>query len=583
MKTYKYFVVIALGIGVSGCNDSFLERYPVAELAPENYFRTAAELENYTNAFYSELPDALEIHYNAPHQADDEARNTLASEIQGTRTTPSSGGGWAWDELRQINFFLENSHRADDEAARLKYDAIARFFRAYFYFEKIQRFGDVPWYETVLDIDDEGLFKARDSRKFVFDKMLEDIDFAIAHGTADKSAQLVTRWTALALKSRMTLFEGTFRKYHALGDWERILEESVSASDELISSGTYSIHMGGPDKAYHELFIAEDAISSEMILARQYSSAVPFVHSANFYILSASYGRPGMQKSLVNSYLMNDGSRFTDKPGYQTMEFFEETQNRDPRMAQTIRTPGYKRIGREETTVPDFATSVTGYQYIKYVMSPEYDAGQSTNDMPIFRYAEVLLNYAEAKAELGTLNQSDIDKSVKLLRDRVAMPNLDMAAANANPDPYLISEYPNVSKGQNQGVILEIRRERRIELVKEGLRYWDLMRWKEGARLARPFYGMYFPGAGEYDLDKDGQLDLVIYEGSAPTQRPGVQYQKLGELVLESGNKGGRIVNLPDLIKQWNEARDYLYPIPTQELQLNTNLEQNQGWDDAGV
>ena len=576
-------MMIFLGIGLSSCNDSFLERYPISQLAPENYFRTAAELENYTNAFYSELPDALEIHYNTPHQADDEARSTMASEIQGTRTTPSSGGGWSWDELRQINFYLANSHKANDEAARLKYDGIARFFRAYFYYDKIQRFGDVPWYDSVLEIDDEGLTKARDSRKFVFDKMLEDIDFAIANCQTEKSGQVITKWTALALKSRMALFEGTFRKYHGLGDWEAILQESVEASEELINSGVYTIHMSNPLTAYHELFIAEDAITSEVILARQYSAAVPFVHSANFYILSASYGRPGMQKSVVNSYLMKDGSRFTDQPGYQTMQFYEETQNRDPRLAQTIRTPGYTRIGRKETAVPDFATSVTGYQFIKYILGPEFDAGQSTNDMPIFRYAEVLLNYAEAKAELGNLTQQDIDKSIKLLRDRVAMPNLNMAQANGNPDSYLASEYPNASQGSNRGVILEIRRERRIELVKEGLRYWDLMRWKEGARLAKPFYGMYFPGPGEYDLDRNGSLDLVIYEGTAPARKPGVQYQKLGELVLENGRNGGRIVNLPDLLKQWDEARDYLYPIPTQELQLNPNLTQNPRWDAAGI
>ena len=94
---------------------------------------------------------------------------------------------------------------------------------------------------------------------------------------------------------------------------------------------------------------------------------------------------------------------------------------------------------------------------------------------------------------------------------------------------------------------------------------------------------MYFPGAGEYDLDKNGTIDLVIYEGSAPSQKPGVQYQRLGELVLENGNQGGRIVNLPDIVKQWNEQKDYLYPIPTQELQLNTNLEQNPGWAQSGT
>lgn len=583
MKKHKIITYAILALGLSACNDSYLERYPLSELAPENYFLTAAELENYTNAFYAELPDALAIHYNTPNQADDEARSTIASEIQGTRTTPSSGGGWAWEELRQINFFLQNSHKCTDEAARLRYDGIARFFRAYFYFEKVVRFGDVPWYDTVLELDDEGLTKARDSRKFVFEKMLEDIDFAIANAPQTKSGQRVTKWTALAFKSRMCLFEGTFRKYHGLGDWEPILQQAAAASEELMNSGIYKIYTSDPTKAYQELFIAEDAILDEIILSRQYDASVPLVHSANFYILSASYGRPGMQKSLVDSYLMADGSRFTDKPNYQTMSFYEETQNRDPRLAQTIRTPGYKRIGQSTTSVPDFATSVTGYQFIKYVLAPSYDAGQSTNDMPIFRYAETLLNYAEAKAELGTINQADLDKSVNLLRRRVEMPDMNLSAANANPDRYLQAEYPNAASGANQGVILEIRRERRIELVKEGSRYRDLLRWKEGKRLAKPFYGMYFPGAGEYDLDQDSKIDLVIYEGTAPTRLPGVQYQKLGELVLENGAKGGRIINLPDIIKQWDENKDYYYPIPTQELQLNPQLKQNPYWEDTGI
>ncbi len=583
MKKRNLYIIAALLFGLSACNDSYLERYPLSELAPENYFLTAAELENYTNAFYTELPDALAIHYNTPHQADDEARNTLAAEIQGTRETPSSGSGWNWDELRQINFYLANSHKCQDEAARLLYDGVARFFRAYFYYEKIVRFGDVPWYDTVLEMNDEGLLRPRDSRKLVFEKMLEDLDFAIANCSATKSGQRISKWTALAFKSRICLFEGTFRKYHGLGDWEDILREGASAAEELINSGMYTIYKSTADKSYHELFIAEDAITSEVILSRQYSAAIPFVHSANFYILSASYGRPGMQKSVVNSYLMKDGSRFTDIPNYATMQFYDETQNRDPRLSQTIRTPGYTRIGRSEVAVPDFATSVTGYQYIKYVLSPNFDAGQSTNDMPIIRYAEVLLNFAEAKAELGTLTQSDIDRSIKLVRDRVDMPNLNMAQANANPDPYLIAEYPNVTKSSNMGVLLEIRRERRIELIKEGLRYRDLLRWKEGARLAKPFYGMYFPGPGEYDLDRNGTLDLVIYEGTSPTRRPGVQYQRLGELVLENGNRGGRIVNLPDIIKTWRENRDYLYAIPTQELQLNPNLTQNPGWDSSGT
>lgn len=583
MKTKKFIPYISVILLLTSCNDDYLERYPLAELAPETYFRTAAELENYTNAFYSVLPDALAIHYHTPNQADDEARNTLAAEIQGTRTTPSSGGGWNWDELRQINFYLENSHQCEDEAARLQYDGVARFFRAYFYFEKIVRFGDVPWYDNVLEMDDEELFKARESRKVIFANLLEDLDYAIENCQTEQSTQLITKWTALAYKSRMCLFEGTFRKYHNLGDWEEILIAGAGAAEELMNAGVYTIHTSNPDQVYHELFIAEDANTSEMILARQYDASVPFVHSANFYILSASYGRPGMQKSLVDSYLMKDGSRFTDQPNYQAMQFYEETQNRDPRLAQTIRTPGYKRIGANQVSVPDFATSVTGYQFIKYVLAPSFDAGQSSNDMPIIRYAEVLLNYAEAKAELGELSQADLDRSIKLLRDRVDMPNMDLEKANASPDPYLLSEYPNVYSGSQTGAILEIRRERRVELVKEGHRYRDLLRWKEGARLARPFHGMYFPGAGEYDLDQNGTVDLVIYTESMPVQKPGVQYQRLGELVLEQGNKGGRIVNLSDIVKQWDEQKDYLYPIPTQELQLNTNLKQNPGWAQSGT
>ncbi|MDM1294193.1 RagB/SusD family nutrient uptake outer membrane protein [Sphingobacterium sp. N143] len=582
MKRKFTIITLIFAFFASSCNNDYLERYPIAELAPENYFRTASELQTYTNAFYADLPDALAIHYNNPNQGDDEARNTLAAEFQGTRTTPASGGGWTWTSLRRINFYLENSHKCADEAARLQYDGVARFFRAYFYYNKVVRFGDVPWYDKVNQLDDPAMFKAKDSRKDVFAKMLDDLDYAIANCSTVKNPQLINKWTVLAFKSRMCLFEGTFRKYHGLGDWEEILEEGVKAADELMNANEYSIYKNDPHTAYQELFIAEDANPAEMIMARQYDASVPFVHSANFYILSASYGRPGMVKELVNSYLMKDGSRFTDKANYDKLSFYEETQDRDPRLAQTIRTPGYKRIGANMTSVPDFATSVTGYQYVKYILSSAFDAGQSSNDMPIIRYAEVLLNYAEAKAELGTLNQGDIDRTIKLIRERVGMPNLNVTEANAKPDPYLMATYPNVSKNGQTGVILEIRRERRIELVKEGLRFNDLLRWKEGAKVAKPFYGMYFPGAGEYDLDQDGKLDLVIYEGTAPAKKPGVQYQKLGELVLENG-KSGRIINLPDILKKWTEDKDYYYPIPTQELQLNTKLEQNKGWDKSGT
>jgi hypothetical protein len=580
MKTLKYIATICLISALVSCKDDFLERYPLSQLAPENSFTSESELQSYTNAFYNQLPAALDIFYNSPHYGDEDARTTVPDEFRGTRTVPTTGGGWVWTELRRINFFLENSNKFENETIRAKYDGLARFFRAYFYFDMLKRFGDVPWYDKVLEMDDPNLMKPRDERKLVAQKILEDLDYAIANLEPTRKLQVITKWTALALKSRFTLFEGTYRKYHGITEWEPMLDQCISASDQLMSQSGYGIYTSTPDKAYQELFISDEANPKEMILARQYSATVPFVHSVNFYTLSVSFGRPGVLRHVVNNYLKTDGSRFTDQPNYKTMQWYEESQGRDPRMAQTIRTPGYTRIGQTTPSLPDFASSISGYQYVKYVQAPAFDQGNCVNDMPIFRYAEVLLNFAEAKAEKGNLTQADIDRSIKLLRDRVAMPNLSVAAANANPDPYLAGLYVNVN-GANKGVVLEIRRERLIELIREGHRYYDLIRWKEGQLLTRTFNGMYFPGVGTYDIDHNGSIDLHIYEGTKPAAVAGRQYLKIGEVVLENGAAGGQIVTNPTVTKQWNEDRDYLYPIPTQERLLNKALTQNPGWIDG--
>ena len=157
------------------------------------------------------------------------------------------------------------------------------------------------------------------------------------------------------------------------------------------------------------------------------------------------------------------------------------------------------------------------------------------------------------------------------------MPGMTMASANTSPDQYLASQYTSVT-GANKGVILEIRRERRVELVMEGFRYTDLMRWKEGHLLTDQFKGAYFPGAGSYDLDRDGKTDLVIYSGDQPNI-PNAQFLKLGtDVSLENGSAGGNIVVNPNTPKKFNEARDYLFPLPTQDLLLNPNLKQNPNW-----
>ena len=568
-------------IVLTACEEDFLNRQPLSEITPENYFNSEKELRLYTNSFYTIIPNGPDI-YN--EDADNIVRNSTSDLVSGRRIVPVDGGGWGWGDLRKINYFLEHYDQTLEASTVKEYAAIARFFRAWFYFEKVKRFGDVPFYSTAIGVrDEENLQKARDPRTLVMDSVLSDINFAVDNLEAAKSVDQVTRWTALALKSRICLFEGTFRKYHPefnAGDAERFLTECVSAAEQLINEGPYSVYTSSPDKAYLELFASLEAIDQEVILTRAFSAGVQEYHNLNYYTLTGSQGKPGLEKKLVNSYLLQDGSRFTDQPDFNQIEFLEEVQNRDPRLSQTIRTPGYTRIGGSQVLAPNFGNSVTGYQPIKYVTAEAYDGFfQSVNDLPVFRYAEVLLNYAEAKAELGTITQDDLDQSILLLRERVGMPGIDLEIANANPDPYLAAQYPHVT-GANQGVTLEIRRERRIELVMEDFRYYDLMRWKEGHLLAQPFYGMYFASPGAHNLDGDDTPEVVLYTGEKPDEK-GPQYLKLGtDIILENETEGRVLIN-PNIKKTFDENRDYLFPIPTQERLLNPDLTQNPGWEDG--
>lgn len=573
----KILLTLAAAFGMVSCN---LDQLPEDAISPETFFKTENDLLLYTNSFYNVLPTAEDV-YN--EDVDNVVKNSLRDELQGTRVVPTSDGGWKWDALRNINYFLANSDKCADKKAVAKYNGVARFFRAYFYFNMVKRFGDVPWYSKPIESNDQELLtKARDPRAMVMDSVLADIDYAVANLDASRQVSLITKWTALALKSRIALYEGTFRKYHPefkLSGSDKFLDASISASEDLMKNSGYTIYKATPATAYQKFFSFDNAITDEVILARDFSDELQVYHNLNYYTMTASYGKPGLEKKLVNSYLMADGSRFTDIKGYETMQFYDEVQKRDPRLTQTIRTPGYTRIGETTPLVQEFGATVTGYQLIKFVSAPKWDTfNKDITDMPIFRYAEVLLNYAEAKAERGTLTQADLDKSTKLTRDRVGMPNISMADANSNPDPYQAQQYSQLS-GSNAGVILEIRRERRVELVMENFFRWDdIIRWKEGQLLTKPYKGMYFPGPGNYDLDKNGKIDLVIYEGEKPTVA-GAQILKLGsEILLENGNKGGNIVINGHITKKFNEARDYLYPIPTQELLLNPKLVQNPNW-----
>ena len=595
-KNIILYSFIALLSGTAGCSD-MLDEYPLDAISPETYYNNADELRSATNQFYGMFPGAASGYTES---ADVVCIFNLPAEVQGIRTVPTSGGGWNWEYLRAVNFYLSHSVRCDDVDAREHFDGIARFFRAYFYFEKVKRFGEVPWFDRELSSTDPELFRPRDSRDFIMDKILDDLTYAIDNISDKKDLYNVTHWTALALKSRICLFEGTFRKYHGVPGYEKFLNECATASKLFIDNAPYAIYQTGA-QPYRDLFSSMNAIEEEVILARDYDRSQNVMHEANANTLSPTYGRPGMNKKIVNSYLMTNGDRFTDQPGYKTMQYYDEMQNRDPRLTQTVVGPGYMRINSDKVESPNFSSSTTGYQIIKWVTDASGDGYMgSSNDYILFRAAEVYLNYAEAKAELGTLTQEDLEISIKKIRDRVGMPNIDMLAANANPDPYLCAPetgYRNVTD-PNKGVILEIRRERTIELCLEGHRYYDIIRWKEGKMFEQPFLGMYFPGLTQgsgdnrYDVfdmndgiagDKE-KVDICIYTGKKPSVKNIRKFYKLGEeFVLTDGDKGNIICHdIEKEPRQWNEERDYFFPIPTTERSLtNGALTQNPGWNDG--
>lgn len=572
-RTHILLIGVFVLAVLQGCN---LDRLPEDSITPRNYFSSENELMLWTNKFYDIFEDAETL---TGQNADDMIDNELGDLMMGQRS-PFDEKGWNWSMLRSINYYLQNSDKCKDESARRKYDGVALFFRAYFYFEKVKRYGDVPWYDQVLTSeDDEFLFKPRDSRELVMSHVMDDLDRAIELLPDAKSTERVTKWTALALKSRAALYEGTFRKYHKLNDADKYLWMAVDAGDQFIRGGKYSVYNTG-SRPYQDLFndtSKERALSEEIILWKMHSAEANVMNGIQFNIINS---RQSFTKRFMNHYLMADGSRFTDRDDWDKLEFTEEVSDRDARLYQTVLAPGYVQPGSKSATI-NLMNAHTGYQPVKYVAEDRYSgAGKGVTNMPLFRSAEVYLNYAEAKAELGEITQADLDRSVNLLRSRAKLPKIQLQVANSNPDPLLLKYYPNVTKSANTGVLLEIRRERTVELVMEGFRQWDLLRWKEGAAFAAPFEGVYFPSIGKYDMNGDGVDDILLYEGDAGSFKG--KKLKLNTDIRLSNGHSGLVIALPEQKIDWDEDRDYLWPIPASERVLTGGkLSQNNGWKDG--
>ncbi len=579
--------LVISSLSLSSCKkDNFLNRLPVSDLTQQNFFANANDLNTYCNGFYPTLPGVTSVALD-DQQSDNYENNPYDRIVAGQLTVPTSAADnnnnqpkWQWDFLRQVNYFFENYQKANaPQAVKNHYVGVARFFRAWFYFRMVKAYGDVPWYGKTIQPNDVGsLNKARDPRQLVMDSVMADLNFAVNNINPTGPSGTITKWAALAFQARVALHEGTFRKYHGIAGWEPFLQTAVTAAQAVMQSGNFKLYTtGNPNKDYLNLFLfyaPSDPQNTEVLLGYYYSNTLHFTSALDGNI--AAYGH-SLTKGLMDTYLTKGGTPFTALPGYNTQMIKDELTNRDPRLTQTVLAPavtygnmiGAKRLG----------TTPTGYQQIKYYdpATPTYNTNYNAGI--IFRYGEMLLDYAEAKAELansgiGSFSQGDLDMSVNLLRDRAGMPHLLMSAPL---DPVLAATYPNVS-GSIQNVLLEIRRERRVELACEGFRYDDLMRWKSGPLLAQPFLGMYFPGLGTYDLDGDGQPDVALVTAKPANPVTNVSYFVLGkDIYLSNGNSGNVVVN-PTLVKTFSDPKNYYFPIPATELLLNKNLTQNPGW-----
>lgn len=554
MKKYILFLLLP-GILLMSCEkDDFLDRVPKDALSEPGFFKNENDLKLYANRFYTSLPVQQPFNDNNSDNMVPVSRNSF---LAGTYVVPTTGGGWTWTNERAVNFFLQRYQRAEaSQAVKNQYAAEVKFFRALFYWQKVKQFGDVPWLSTDLTEESPELYGARTPHKTVMDSVLADLNFAVANlpPAQDAAADRLHTEAAQALKSRICLWEGTFRKYHRLGDAEKFLREAATASEAIINGGQYGIYTTGkPEQDYYNLFIQQNLSNNpETILAKVYLQDV-LMHNISRQI---GENGTGFSKSFANTFLSKDGLPIALSSLYQGDDSPDaEAANRDPRYSQTIATRGFVFTvnsdgTRDVITLPRIGTSVTstGYQVAKF-RSPEaaqINANQSTLDLFIFRYAEVLLNYAEAKAELGEADQAVIDNTINKLRDRVAMPHLTIATLVKDPR----SDFPALP-----ALLDEIRRERRVELAAEGFRFDDLLRWKAGDLIEQP----------------ESVLGMKLH----PDVRAQYPPNQVSSIQL---NENGYIRVYPNITtRTWNE-RMYLYPLPTQELTLNTNFAQNPGW-----
>lgn len=595
------------GMLCTACNDSFLDRFPEDAISEKNFFKSVADLETYTNSFYNW----------GPSTSDGVCDNIITSGDGGNvfkkmngLVNPNNVGQWDWNGdgfgIRSMNFFLTRANQASGDQTRINhFIGLGKLYRARAYYGKVQSYSDVPWYDRDLQTtDEEELYKPQDSRSFVVDKIFEDLDFAIENMQDESGKTKIGKVIAIYEKARIALNEGTFRKYHPeleLNDYDKYLQMAVAATEEIMNNYDYSIStaMNGTMPPYRALFSSLSLTANpEVILMADYDKSI----GRKYHIGTLMNYDFSMSRDLMEDYLVkvddNTAVPFTSLPGYETMTVKEVYENRDPRMGETFMPMGWVKDGDKKPQRQKM--EMGGYPQVKFCMDAPKDMwgwGEAYNDLPVIRYASVLLMNAEAKAELGVLTQTDVDNTINQLRRRVNMPDAKLSEWLANPDPVQMKRYKNINSTQ-AGAVAEIRRERRIELACEGVRYNDLMRWACGKLLENVPQGAYIPGYGYYDTNGDDIEDVgffankadadAAFEGLSDEAKENVtnitmEDSDVGQSIVLSEGDHGYIMRKTQVDYanegwEWVEPRYYYSPVSVKDIQLNENLYQNKFW-----
>lgn len=609
MKKIIYAFILSF-LTTSCLNDSFMERYPLGSPSSNTVFVSYDNFRTYAWGLYETFPalgygeiDTDNISYNSVKESGE------SSWIRGLYVPPVSTNNTAWayySFIRRVNLMLDNidsSNMSDTEKAHWR--SVGYFFRAYRYFSLLSAYGGVPWVDHVLaDNESEIIYGKRETRDFISNKILEELKYAEKNINVDGDGEnTINKNVVQALLSRFTLFEGTWRKYHGLDSSDLFLNECKRVSGDLLTRVS-TIHY-----SYDDLFnsISLKGIDG-ILLYKPYNNQAGVIHATSILGTTAlSYYN--VTKDMVNSYLCSDGKPCLTSSVYKgDKDIYSEFDERDMRMLLQV-TPPY-RVDRSESshawdtkwkytsnpierkyidivkelpkssdrqkvlpfrqgyvggilgTIPHFTfynegqpwyISSFGYNSWKYY-NCHLDEGSVRNeetDMPIFRIEEVMLNYAEAMVELGEFTQDIADKTINVLRSRVNVSPMIVSEITEDFDPVRDKGDKRYKNDYEVSPILwEVRRERRVELFSEGFRFDDLRRWKKC----------------HYSLKK--KLGQWVNLNAFPEGT---------DVSVDGGGYEGYLEFHPEQTHLWPDYY-YLYPIPTGQIVLNPNLEQNPGW-----